>query len=93
MYKRLYFDLAANSAAHDLGTLDASSGISCVYHKLGFTYDALIVIIGVIRDDQHAVVLAEIIQRGALHLQVVLAAFSDRGEIRVVVPDISSLLL
>src|SRR5205814_2273597 len=63
------------------------------YHQLGFAHDPLIVVIGVICDDHHAIVLAKMIQRRALHLQVILAAVANCREIRIVVTDFRALLL
>ena len=64
------------------------SGISRVNHELRLADDALIVVVGVVGDDQHAIILAQIVQGSAFHLQVVLAAFSHRGEKGIVVADL-----
>ena len=74
-------------AVHDLVALDAASGVARIYHQLCFVDDLLVVVVGVVGDDEHAIVLAEIVERRTLHLQVVLAAAADEGKIRVVVAD------
>ena len=85
--------IAVLLAAYDFWAVDSLCRVAGVNHQLGFAHDALVVVVGMIGDDQHAVVLAEIVQRRALHLQVVLAALSDGGKKRVVVADHGPLLL
>lgn len=55
-------------ARHNLGTVDSFCGISRIHHQLRLGNDATIVVVGVVGDDQHAIILAEILQLRALHL-------------------------
>jgi len=50
-------------------------------------------VVGVIGDDHDAVVSPEMIQLGALHLQVVPASLADEREVGIVVADLSAFLL
>ena len=61
-------------------------------HQSRFPYNAGVVIVRVIGDDQHVVVLAEILQRSAFHLQVVFATFANEREVRVVIADLGAFL-
>src|SRR2546425_5754652 len=45
-----------------------------------------------IRDDCHAIVLADVVQRNTFHLQVVMTSLEQHREVRVVVADKSALL-
>src|SRR4051812_46373797 len=47
---------------------------------------------GVIGNDQHVVVLTEVFQRCASHIQVVVAASTNRGEVGIVVIDVRAAL-
>src|SRR5580692_4991094 len=61
-------------AVHDLVALDAAGGVPRIHYQLGLADDLLVVVVGVVGDDEHAIVLSEIVERGALHLQIVFAA-------------------
>src|SRR5512143_1081598 len=74
-------------AADDFVALDALGGVASVDDQVGFLHDALVVIVGMIGDNQHAIVLSQVVERCTGHLQVVFASASDLGEIRVVVAD------
>src|ERR1039458_3395193 len=68
-------------------------GVAGIDDQLGFGNDAAIVVVGVVGHDDDAVVLAEVFQFGALHLQVVFPAFSDEGEVGIVVANLRSVFL
>src|SRR5450631_329464 len=72
-------------AVHDLVALDAASRVARIHNKLGVVDDLLVVVVGVVCNDKHAVVLAKILQRRALHLQIVLPAAADEWEVRIVI--------
>src|SRR5271155_1241745 len=80
-------------AVNDLITLDPTRRISRIDYELRLLDDLLVVVIGVIGDDKHAIVLAKIVERGALHLQIVFASAPDEREIGVVVADRSPFFL
>src|SRR5581483_2863504 len=80
-------------AADDFWVVDPARGVPGVNHQLGFLHDALVVVVRMIGDDQHAIVLAEIFQRRALHLQVVSSAPPDEWEVGIVVADLRAFFL
>src|SRR5271165_2974717 len=81
------------SAAHNLGAFNATGRIPGVDDQLSFADDVVIVVVRVVGDDQDAVVLAEILQFRALHLQVVLAAFANEWKVGIVIADLGSVFL
>ena len=58
-----------------------------------FAHNLLVVVVGVVGNDQNAVVLTEVFERRALHLQIVFASASDEWEVGVVVADLGSFFL
>ena len=50
------------SAGNDLRTGDALGGIAGINDQLGFGDDAAVVVVGVVGDDQHTIILAEVFQ-------------------------------
>src|SRR3977135_437182 len=74
-------------AVYDLVALDSAGRISRVDHHFGFAYDLLVIVVAVICDYEHTVILSEVVQRSAFHLQVVLASATDEREVRVVIAD------
>jgi hypothetical protein len=50
-----------SSAPHQIRALNTFGCISSIHNQLGFPHDALIVVIGMVSHDQHAVVLAQVI--------------------------------
>src|SRR5437016_2618914 len=85
-FRRLNPGLEARSAlaTHHLVALNPLCCVARVYYQLRFLHDPAIVVFGMIGHDEHAIVLSEIFQRSAFHLQIILAALSDRGEKRIV---------
>src|SRR5271169_3571099 len=81
------------SAADDLRAVDPLGRISRVDDQLRLADNPLIVVVGMVGDDQHAIKLAQVVQGGAFHLEVVFAAFSHRGKKGIVVAHCGSLLL
>jgi parallel beta-helix repeat protein len=75
------------STANDLGRVDASCGVPCIDNQLGLAYDIAVVVAGVIGHDQYAVVVAQVFQRRAPELQVILSAFVQHWKEWVVVAD------
>ena len=69
-------------AGHYLRALDPSGRIAGIDHQLGLLHDLLVVVVGMIGHDQYTVVLAEVVERGPLHLQVVDETDIDRYGIR-----------
>ena len=78
-------------AAYDFGAVDTLGGVSRVDYELGLAHNALEVVVRMVGDDHGAIAWTEIVQRGALHLQVVFAAFAYRGEEGIVIADFRSL--
>src|ERR1700741_1216347 len=66
---------------------EVTCGISAIAHELRFFHDAAIVIGGVIGGDEHAVVLIQILQRCALHPQLIPSPASHEWKVRIVVAD------
>src|SRR6266481_875099 len=80
-------------ATHDLVALNTLGSVARVYHQLRLLHDPAIVVFRMIGHDDHAIVLSEILQRGAFHLQIIFAALSDRGEKRIVIADLGPFFL
>ena len=80
-------------AVHDVLTADSLGGISRVNHELRIPYNRLVVIVGVVGNDQHAVVVSQTIQRLTLHLKVIFSTFTDHRYVRIVVGDHGALTL
>ncbi len=80
-------------AAHYFRAVHSPGGVPGINHELRLLHDAFEVVIGMIRDDHHTVVLSEIFQFSALHLQVVFSSPPDKGEVGIVVTDLRSLFL
>lgn len=74
-------------AADDVGCFDSFGGIPGVDDKLRLLDDLFVVIAGVVGDDEDGVELAKVVERGAGHVEVVVAAVADGGEEGVVVGD------
>lgn len=64
-------------AAHYLGADDAARGISSVHYKLRLLHDPRIIVIRMICDNHYAVVLPQILEFGAFHLQIVFPSLPD----------------
>ena len=47
----------------------------------------MVIVAGVVGDDDYGVVLAEVVERGADHVEVVVASVAHGREVRVVVGD------
>ena len=78
---------------HDFGAFDSAGGVAGVHHQLGFLNDAAIVVIGVVGDNDNAVILPQVLQLRALHLQVVFPPLADEREIGIVVADLGPISL
>src|SRR5215469_4202431 len=80
-------------AVHDLVALDALGCVACVNHQTRLAHDGSVVVVRVVGHNQHAVVVAQVLERRVLHLQVVMTPAANGGEIRIVVADFSAALL
>src|SRR5580704_18978809 len=89
LYQLSPVPLSRSSAVDNLWTLDAARGVARIHHQVGLAHDAYEIVVGVVGHNQHAIVLGQIVQRCALHLKVILAAFADSREIRIVVADLN----
>jgi hypothetical protein len=74
-------------AADDFWRVDASGGVAGVDNELGFFDDGAVVVGGMVCDDDDCVVLAEIVEGRVGHIEGVVPAVTNGGEIRVVVGD------
>ena len=63
------------SAPHDFRRIDTACGIASVNDQLRFAHDGRVVVVGMICDDCHAIVLTDVVEGNAMHLQVVMPAF------------------
>src|SRR3974390_2491884 len=81
------------SAVDDLVTADSAGGIAGVNPQASFPDDLGIVVVGVIGDDQHAVVLAQVLDRNPRHLEIVFAPATDDRKVGIVVADLGAFLL
>src|SRR5665213_697327 len=83
------------SAAHNLLRIDPLGGVARVYHQLRPLDDRLVVVAGVVGDNDDGVVLGQrvqVVERGVGHIQVVVAAVAYGGEEGIVVSDDGSSL-
>jgi transposase len=76
-----------------LGRLDSFGRVPCVHDQLRFADNAPVIVIRVVGDNQNTVVLAEVIEIGALHLKVVLPPAGHERKVRIVIAHVRSLLL
>src|ERR1700722_12370829 len=72
-------------AVNDLGVLDASGGVARIDYQLCFLNNLFVVVIGVVGDDEHTVIFAQVLEFRALHLQIVFSSLADEREVRVVI--------
>src|ERR1035441_2119844 len=80
----------AGLAVNNVSSNDALGGVAGVDHQLRFGHNARIVIACVVGDDEYGVVLAEILQRSAGHVEVIAPPVSHSREERVVVENFGS---
>ena len=72
--------------------IDSFGGVSGVDDQFGLLDDGWVVVAGVVGDDEDGVVLAEVVERSAGHVEVVVAAVAHGGEVGVVVGDDGALV-
>ena len=53
----------------------------------------LVVVVGVVGDNQHTIILAQVFKRRALHLQIVFSSLADQREVGIVIADVGALFL
>ena len=75
------------SAADDVSRVDSFGSVAGVDDEFRLLDDGLVVVAGVVGDDEDGVVLGEIVERRAGHVEVVVAAVAHGGEVGVVVGD------
>src|SRR6267143_1403210 len=80
------------SAINYFAGMEATCRITSVDDQLRVLDYALVVVVGVIGGDEHAIVLVEVLQRRALHVQVILAPATPKWEIGIVVADLGTRL-
>src|SRR5258708_3447431 len=73
------------STSHNLRRIDATRGIASVNDQLRFAHNGRVFVVGMICDDCHAIVLTDVVEGNALHLQIVVPAFEQHREIRIVI--------
>ncbi len=64
---------------------DPLRGIACVHYNLRFGNDALVVVAAVVGDDEDGVVLPQVLERRARHVEGVVTSMPHRGEEWIVV--------
>ena len=50
-------------AVHDLLTFDPASGVARIHNQLGLVHDLLVVVVRMIRHDENAIVLSQVVER------------------------------
>ena len=80
-------------AMDNLGRDNTPRRVTGVDHQLRGLYDCGIVIVGVVRRDQHAVIFRDSFNRDTCHAQVIVPASPDRWEVWVVVVNLCLLSL
>src|SRR6266404_8599632 len=64
-------------AAHNLGTLNALGCVARINHQVCLADNLRIIVRGMIGDNEHTVVLLQIVERRVAHFQIVFASASD----------------
>src|SRR5215475_64817 len=82
-----------NSAAHNFFRVNSLGGVAGVDDELRFAHNLCVVVVGMIGENQHAVVLRQIVERHSVHVEVVVSAASYIWEKWVVVRNDSASLL
>ena len=72
-------------AVDDFFALDSTSGITRVHHQLRVIHNLLVIVVGVVSNDQYAVVLSQVVERRARHLEIVLATTPNKWQVRVII--------
>src|SRR5437879_11335947 len=80
-------------AAHNFRASYAAGGVSRIYDKLRFTHNPLVIVVGVVGHDQHAIILGKVFEWCARHSQIVLATFANSREIGIVVANLRPFFL
>src|ERR1700752_3957536 len=80
------------SAVNYFVGIEATCRITSIDNELRFFDDALVVVVGMVGGNEHAIVLLEFSQGHAFHLQVILAPTTHKWEIGVVVADLGARL-
>jgi hypothetical protein len=70
---------ATASTTNYVAGRDIPGRVARINDQLRFANNACVVVIGVVGDDQHAIVLAQVLQVRAAHLQIVLAPCPNRN--------------
>src|SRR5215467_2441701 len=83
----------SNSAADYFFRVNSLGGVAGVDDELRFAHDLCIVVVGMIGENQHAVVLRQIVERYSVHVEIVVAAASYIREKGVVVRNDGASLL
>src|ERR1035437_1750041 len=69
------------SAAHNFRRIDASGGVARVHLQLRLLDNGLVVVGGMVGDDDHGVELGEVVERGVGHVKGVVAALAHGGKV------------
>src|SRR5215813_8433069 len=83
----------SNSAAHNFFRVDSLGGVAGVDDELRFAHDLCVVVVGMIGENQHAVVLRQIVERHSVHVEIVVSAASYIWEKWIVVRNDGASLL
>ena len=76
-FSSMHQEASPRSTVHDLRTEDSLGGIPRIHHQLRFFYYPLVIVAGMVGDDQNAVVFSQLVKRNALDLQVVLPPLAN----------------
>src|SRR5438552_19107570 len=80
-------------AANNFRASYAAGGVSRIYDKLRFTHNPLVIVVGVVVHDQHAIILGKVFEWCARHSQIVLVTFANSRDIGIVVANLRPFFL
>src|SRR5215469_14852641 len=84
---------AGYSTTHNVPGMNAFHRVACINYQRCMLRDPLVVIISMVGHDQYTVILADVLDRRAFHLQIVMAPFTDKRKVWIVVADLSAIVL
>ncbi len=80
-------------AAYDFIAVNPPSSVAGVDHQFGLFHDLPVVVVRVVGHDDDAVILSQILQLRALHLQIIFPALANEREVGIVIADLGSIFL
>src|SRR5215470_16729704 len=87
------FTSQKSSATDYFRAFDSLGCVTGIHNEASLVDNSCIVVVRMVRHDQHAIVVPEVFQWDAMHLQVILPAFANKRKVRVVVAYLRACVL